>query len=82
MTGLQTVNGTARRLASAPAYGDPFGVFGRDFDRMIGSIFGRDGLVSSAGASGDEVSQKLLTPRIDVHETYGNIELAAELPGV
>lgn len=83
MTGLQTVNGTARRLASRPAYGDPFGVFGYDFDRMIGSIFGRDGLAGAAGATtGDETPQKLLTPRIDVHETDDNIELSAELPGV
>ncbi|KZB54717.1 Hsp20/alpha crystallin family protein [Thalassospira xiamenensis] len=82
MTGLQTVNGTARRLASRPAYGDPFGVFGRDFDRMIGSIFGRDGLVNSADTNGNEAPQKLLTPRIDVHETDDNIELSAELPGV
>ncbi|WP_417815817.1 Hsp20/alpha crystallin family protein [Thalassospira alkalitolerans] len=82
MTGLQTVNGAARRLASRPVYGDPLGVFGRDFDRVIGSIFGRDGLVPSSDASGEEATKALLSPRIDVHETDDQIELSAELPGV
>ncbi|MHC8494175.1 Hsp20/alpha crystallin family protein [Thalassospira sp. SM2505] len=82
MTGLQTLNGSARRLATAPTYGDPFSLLSRDFDRMIGSIFGDRATASKAVADGQEAAQTLLSPRIDVHEAEDHIELSAELPGV
>ncbi|MCC9625601.1 Hsp20/alpha crystallin family protein [Thalassospira sp. MA62] len=85
MTGLQTLNGS-RRLSSAPTYGDPFSLLSRDFDRMIGSIFGGRSLADSQSADGapaeGEAAKTLLNPRIDVHENDSSIELTAELPGV
>eukprot|EP01093_Parvamoeba_rugata_P000908 TRINITY_DN1111_c0_g4_i1.p1 TRINITY_DN1111_c0_g4~~TRINITY_DN1111_c0_g4_i1.p1 ORF type:complete len:168 (-),score=35.98 TRINITY_DN1111_c0_g4_i1:994-1497(-) len=82
MTGLQTLNGSARRRASVPTYGDPFSLISRDFDRMIGSIFGDRVTASQAFADDKEAAKTLLNPRIDVHETDDHIELSAELPGV
>lgn len=82
MTGLQTLNGSARRLASAPTYGDPFSLISRDFDRVIGSIFGDRSAAAKAFADTSETAKNVLSPRIDIHETDDHIELAAELPGV
>ena len=82
MTGLQTLNGSARRLASAPTYGDPFSLVSRDFDRVIGSIFGDRAAASKLQADGQEAAKALLSPRIDIHEADDHIELSAELPGV
>ncbi|NIY77253.1 Hsp20/alpha crystallin family protein [Thalassospira sp. HF15] len=82
MTGLQTLNGS-RRLSSAPAYGDPFSVISRDFDRMIGSIFGDRSLAAGkASAEDGEVSTPLLSPKIDIYDGEDHFELSAELPGV
>lgn len=82
MTGLQTLNGSARRLASAPAYADPFSLVSRDFDRVIGSIFGDRVMLSKRQADGQDVAKTLLNPQIDIHEADDHIELSAELPGV
>lgn len=76
MTGLQTLNGSARRLATVPAFADPFSLVSRDFDRMFGSIFG------TPTAEGGDIARAMLSPRIDVHETDDLIEMSAELPGV
>jgi HSP20 family protein len=83
MTGLRTLNGS-RRLSSAPTYGDPFSLISRDFDRMIGSIFGDRAAVAKASteAGETETPQNWLSPRIDVFDADDHIELSAELPGV
>ncbi|MBV17858.1 MAG: heat-shock protein Hsp20 [Thalassospira sp.] len=86
MTGLQNLNGSARRLSSSPIAADPFTLisrgFGRDFDQVIGSIFGDRAVPSKAASGVDGDVQSFLSPRIDVHETDDHIELSAELPGV
>ncbi|AUG53357.1 Hsp20/alpha crystallin family protein [Thalassospira marina] len=87
MTGLSNVNGVSRRLVNAPAFGDPFGVFSRDIDRVLGSFLPRAAFRTAVGrgesgaAEGQETA-KILNPRIDVHESDTAIELSAELPGV
>jgi len=82
MTGLQTLNGSSRRVASAPNVGDPFSLISRDFDRMIGSIFGGRSVAPQAFAEAGEAQKTLLNPRIDVFDAEDHIELSAELPGV
>ena len=82
MTGLQTLNGSARRFASAPTYGDPFTQISRDVDRMIGSLFGDRTVSAKALAENGQAAKSWLSPRIDIHETEDHIELSAELPGV
>jgi len=82
MTGLQTLNGSARRVASAPNVGDPFSLISRDFDRMIGSIFGGRSVAPQAFVEAGEAQKTLLNPRIDVFDAEDHIELSAELPGV
>ncbi|MEQ8393202.1 MAG: Hsp20/alpha crystallin family protein [Thalassospira sp.] len=82
MTGLQTLNGSARRVASAPNGGVPFSLLSRDFDRMIGSIFGDRSIASKAFAETGEAEKALLSPRVDVFDGEDHIELSAELPGV
>ncbi|OSQ44754.1 Hsp20/alpha crystallin family protein [Thalassospira sp. MCCC 1A01428] len=84
MTGFSHVNGASRRIANVPAFGDPFGVFSRDIDRVLGSFLGR-GALRPTQAQGDAEATdttKTLNPRIDVHESDDAIELSAELPGV
>lgn len=82
MTGLQTLNGS-RRLSSAPTYGDPFTLISRDFDRMMGSIFGdRSAAAAKAPAENDEAAKTWLSPQIDIYDGEDHFELSAELPGV
>ncbi|OKH87089.1 Hsp20/alpha crystallin family protein [Thalassospira sp. TSL5-1] len=80
MTGQMNVNGASRRLVNAPAFGDPFGVFSRDIDRVLSTILPR-GTFRASEAPAREAA-KTLNPRIDVHEDDTAIELSAELPGV
>lgn len=82
MTGLQNINGS-RRLSSASTYGDPFALISRDFDRMIGSIFGdRDLTPARESVENGETVKSLLSPKIDIYDGEDHFELSAELPGV
>ncbi|WP_417804200.1 Hsp20/alpha crystallin family protein [Thalassospira lucentensis] len=86
MTGLQNLNGSARRFSSVPVGADPFTLIsrglGRDFDQMIGSIFGDRAVSSRSEDDAQTEAKSFLSPRIDVHEAEDHIELSAELPGV